>query len=102
MDAIRAVSAPELDWLSRLQFRDLPGTSRTYGRVCRPTLAMSPETVVLSEKLENWGTFTPDEYPAKAVHHAEHALHSEFLSVIRHPQLAVPSSQLRADYFGLL
>jgi hypothetical protein len=64
--------------------------------------SLHPETIVIFEKLENWGTFTPDEYRAKAVHDAEHALHDEFLSVIRNPRLAVRSPQLRADYFGLL
>jgi Iron-sulfur cluster-binding domain len=40
---------------------------------------------VIFERLQNLGTFTNDEYRARAVHLTDHPLHQEFLSIVRDP-----------------
>jgi uncharacterized Fe-S cluster-containing radical SAM superfamily protein len=63
---------------------------------------IDPHRLVIFEKLDNWGAFTPEEYLDKAVHRLDHPLHQEFLSVIRQPKLKSVPFVLRADYEGLL
>jgi 2-polyprenyl-6-methoxyphenol hydroxylase-like FAD-dependent oxidoreductase len=63
---------------------------------------LHPDTIVQFEKLGNWGTFTADEYQAKAVHHMDHPLHEEFLSIIRRPEMRQERPNLRAEYMALL
>jgi molybdenum cofactor biosynthesis enzyme MoaA len=63
---------------------------------------LHPDTIVQFEKLGNWGTFTAEEYQAKAVHHMDHPLHEEFLSIIRRPEMRQERPNLRAEYMALL
>jgi len=73
------------------------------------TRDIDPMRTVIFEKLENWGTFQPEAYREIAVHHLGHPLHEEFLSVIRHPNLAMTPTHVitsaggvSGDYAGLL
>lgn len=66
------------------------------------TRDIDPGSIVIFEKLENWGTFASAEYIEKAVHRPEHALHEEFLSIIRQPKLKPYTAHLFADYGGLI
>jgi hypothetical protein len=66
------------------------------------THSIDPGSVVIFEKLENWGTFASEEYLDKAVHRLEHPLHEEFLSIIRQLKLSARGSFISADYSGLL
>jgi hypothetical protein len=72
------------------------------------TRDIDPQRIVIFEKLENWGTFQDEAYREMAVHRMGHPLHEEFLSVIRHPNLALtPGDIMRTggvtgDYAGLI
>lgn len=44
--------------------------------------------------LENWGTYTDDEYAQRAVHLPSHPEHTELLEVLRDPRLRDPSVTL--------
>jgi MoaA/NifB/PqqE/SkfB family radical SAM enzyme len=76
-------------------FREMPA----FVDLCR---SLDPSSRVVFEKLENWGTFTVEEYSRKAVHLMMHPMHEEFLSIIRLPKLKPSHSSLTADYAGLL
>jgi wyosine [tRNA(Phe)-imidazoG37] synthetase (radical SAM superfamily) len=76
-------------------FREMPD----FVDLCR---SLHPASRVMFEKLENWGTFTAEEYAGKAVHVLSHPLHEEFLSIIRLPKLKPSHPLLVADYAGLL
>jgi Iron-sulfur cluster-binding domain len=45
---------------------------------------------VIFERLQNLGTFTNEEYRARAVHLSDHELHAEFLAMIRDPVFRQP------------
>lgn len=38
----------------------------------------------------DWGSFSPDEYAARAVHHPRHRRHADFLAMLQHPALRDP------------
>jgi MoaA/NifB/PqqE/SkfB family radical SAM enzyme len=76
-------------------FREMPA----FVDMCRD---LSPDACPLFEKLENWGTFDPDDYKRMAVHHLDHPLHDEFLSIIQQPRMRPVPGRLIADYAGLL
>ena len=76
-------------------FREMPA----FVDLCR---SLDPMAQVIFEKLENWGTFKPEEYARKAVHIATHPRHEEFLSIIRMPELKPSPPLLTADYAGLI
>jgi wyosine [tRNA(Phe)-imidazoG37] synthetase (radical SAM superfamily) len=40
--------------------------------------------------IENWGTFTPEQFAAVAVHHPSHPNHQEFLDYLNTPLFADP------------
>ena len=76
-------------------FREMPA----FVGLCR---SLDASSRVVFEKLENWGTFTVEEYSRKAVHLMTHPMHEEFLSIIRLPKLKPLHPTLTADYAGLL
>jgi sulfatase maturation enzyme AslB (radical SAM superfamily) len=76
-------------------FREMPLFVDITGNI-------DPARVVIFEKLENWGTFKQEDYVAKAVHHLEHPLNDEFLSIIRQPKMKPYLGSIFADYEGLL
>lgn len=45
---------------------------------------------VTFHQMLDWGSFTPQEYAARAVHRPEHPRHAEFLEMLQHPALQVP------------
>jgi len=45
---------------------------------------------VTFHQMVNWGTFSDEEYEARAVHRPEHPLHAAFLSVLHSDELADP------------
>jgi hypothetical protein len=76
-------------------FREMPA----FVDLCRN---LSPNAIPLFEKLENWGTFDPKDYKRMAVHHLDHPLHNEFVSIIQQPRMRPIRGRLIADYAGLL
>ena len=76
-------------------FREMPA----FVDMCRE---LSPHAVTIFEKLENWGTFKPEDYKHMAVHKMDHPLHEEFLAIISQPKMAVVPRRLYADYSGFL
>lgn len=50
------------------------------------------------ERLDNQGTYSPEEYEDLAVHNLHHPLDDEFLEVLRHPNLSLPQMILDPGY----
>jgi len=76
-------------------FREMPA----FVDMCK---ALSPTAIPIFEKIENWGTFDPEDYKRMAVHKMDHPLHDEFLSIIQQPKMQPRMGQLGGDYEGLL
>jgi hypothetical protein len=62
------------------------------------TRGFDPNRHVVFERLDNWGAFSPENYRDIAIHHIDHPLHSEFLSIIRQPKLKPNPPDLTGDY----
>jgi hypothetical protein len=58
-------------------FAEMPAFVRLGRRLGVDTVAF--------HQLVNWGTFSADEYAARAVHQPAHARHQELLNVLRDP-----------------
>jgi hypothetical protein len=76
-------------------FREMPA----FVDMCEE---LTPSVSVIFEKLENWGTFDPEDYKRMAVHKSDHPLHEEFLAIISQPKMKVVPKRLYADYAGFL
>jgi hypothetical protein len=76
-------------------FREMPA----FVDMCRD---LTPHAIIIFEKLENWGTFKPEDYTRMAVHKMDHPLHEEFLAIIGQPKMKVVPPRLYADYSGFL
>jgi Iron-sulfur cluster-binding domain len=63
---------------------------------------LAPGSRILFEKLENWGTFSAQEYESMAVHLTGHPLHDDFLSVIQSLEAHSYAEWIRPDYRGLI
>jgi hypothetical protein len=45
---------------------------------------------VTFHQMLDWGSFSPEEYAARAIHDPKHRRHGEFLAMLQHPALHEP------------